>query len=132
MAKTRVFISFDYENDRDIKTMLVGQAKFPDSSFDFTDASVQDHITGNWKEKVKQKIKNCDTVCVICGQFTHLVSGVSSEIKIAQELNKPYFLLRGRPDKTCTRPAAARSTDTMNAWTWPNLKRLVGRRIIWI
>lgn len=35
--------------------MLAEQAKLPDSPFDFTDASVQDHLTGDWKEKVKQR-----------------------------------------------------------------------------
>ena len=42
-TKKRAFISFDYDNDEGAKIMLAGQAKLPDSSFDFTDASVRDH-----------------------------------------------------------------------------------------
>jgi hypothetical protein len=126
MAKQRVFISFDYDNDSDIKTMLAGQAKLPDSPFDFTDASVKEHLTGDWKEKVKRRLRNCDQVIILCGATTHLASGVSAELSIAQELNTPYFLLKGRTDKTCTWPTVSRSTDKMYNWTWQNLKLLIG------
>lgn len=125
MAKPRVFISFDYDHDFDIKTMLAGQAKLPDSPFDFTDASVKDHLTGDWKEKVKQHIQNCDQVCVLCGEFTHTATGVNAEVKIAQELGKPYFLLSGRVGKS-NKPIGAKSTDKLYKWEWPNLKKLVG------
>jgi hypothetical protein len=52
---TRVFISFDYDNDndKDHKELLVGQAKNPDSPFEISDASVKYHLTGDWEEKVK-------------------------------------------------------------------------------
>ncbi len=42
MAKKRVFISFDVEHDEGAKAMLAGQAEFPDSPFDFPDASVKE------------------------------------------------------------------------------------------
>lgn len=125
MAKQRVFISFDYDHDLDTKTMLVGQAKLPDSPFDFTDASVRDHLTGDWKEKVKARIRNCDQVCVLCGEYTASATGVNAEIRIAQELGKPYFLLSGRGSKS-VRPNAAATGDKMYSWTWDNLKALVG------
>ena len=55
-SKNRVFISFDYHNDKGCKIMLAGQAKLPDSPFDFTDASVDEHLTGDWKDKVKRRV----------------------------------------------------------------------------
>lgn len=124
MAKQRVFISFDYDHDLDIKTMLAGQAKLPDSLFDFTDASVKDHLTGDWREKVKQRMRNCDQVCVLCGQHTDTAAGVNAEVKIAQELTKAYFLLEGREGKS-KKPAAAKPADKLYSWTWDNLKTLV-------
>ncbi len=42
MAKTRVFISFDYDHDADLKTLLVGQAKNQDSPFEIADWSVKE------------------------------------------------------------------------------------------
>jgi hypothetical protein len=124
MAKQRVFISFDYDHDLDIKRMLAGQANHPDTPFDFTDASVQDHLTGDWKEKVKRRMRNCDQVCILCGERTDTASGVNAEVKIAQELAMPYFLLSGRGEKS-KKPNSAKASDKMYRWTWENLKTLV-------
>jgi hypothetical protein len=126
MAKQRIFISFDFDNDADIKNALAAQAKLPDSPFDFTDASLKEALTGDWKAKIKPRINNCDQVIVLCGQSTHTATGVSAELKIAQELGKPYFLLKGRPDKTCPKPNSAYSTDNVYNWNWSNLKALIG------
>jgi hypothetical protein len=125
MVKQRIFISFDFDNDEDIKIMLAGQAKLEDSPFDFKDASVKEPLTGDWKEKVKGRINNCDQVIVLCGTRTNTASGVSVELKLTQEQNKPYFLLWGRSDKTCIKPTAALSTDKVYNWTWANLKALI-------
>jgi hypothetical protein len=126
MAKKRAFISFDYDHDEGAKHMLAGQAKLPDTPFDFTDASVKDHLTGDWKEKVRRRMDNIDVVIVLCGQQTHAASGVAAELTIAQEKGKNYFLLAACSDKTCTKPATARAGDKMYSWTWDNLKALIG------
>ena len=47
--KKRVFISFDYDHDSDIKGSLVGQAKLPDSPFEIVDMSIKEAIASNWK-----------------------------------------------------------------------------------
>ncbi len=125
MAKQRIFISFDYDHDEDIKIMLAGQAKLGDSPFDFIDASVKEPLTGDWKEKVKRRIRNCDQVIVLCGTSTNTASGVSAEVEITQDVGKPYFLLWGRAAKTCVKPSAALSTDKIYEWTWPTLKKLI-------
>lgn len=126
MAKKRVFISFDYDNDEGAKVMLAGQAKLPDSPFDFTDASVKEHLTGDWKEKVKRRLDNVDVVVVLCGQKTHTATGVAAELEIAKQKGKEYFLLAAYSDKTCTKPTTASSSDKLYNWTWPNLKTLIG------
>lgn len=126
MTKQRVFISFDYDNDSDIKVMLAGQAKLPDSPFEFTDASVKEHLTGDWKEKVKRRMRNCDMVIFLCGASSHLSHGMAAEIEIAQELKIPYFLLNGRTQKICYKPRTAYGSDKIYNWTWPNLKTLIG------
>lgn len=125
-TKKRVFISFDYDNDEGAKTMLAGQAKLPDSPFDFKDASIKEHLTGDWKEKVKRRMDNIDVVVVLCGEKTHTAAGVSAELDIAKEKNKDYFLLAAYSDKTCTKPKSALSTDKVYKWTWDNLKVLIG------
>ena len=125
-AKKRVFISFDYDNDEGAKIMLVGQAKLPDSPFDFQDASIREHLTGDWKEKVKRRMNNIDVVVVLCGEKTHTATGVSAELEIAKEMGKEYFLLAAYSDKTRTKPKSASSSDKVYKWTWDNLKSLIG------
>ena len=125
MAKTKVFISFDYDHDADIKNLLVGQAKNDDSPFEITDMSVKEELSGDWKEKVRARIKKVEQVVVLCGEHTDTATGVATEVKIAQEETKPYFLLEGRSGKTCVKPKNAKETDKMYSWTWDNLKNLL-------
>jgi len=125
-TKKRVFISFDVDHDEGTKKMLVGQAKLPDSPFDFTDASVKEPLTGDWEEKVRRRMTNIDVMIVLCGEHTHTASGVKAEVGIAQEKDTPYFLLAAYADKTCTKPTSAKSSDKVYKWTWDNLKALIG------
>src|SRR2546427_3223677 len=46
MAGKRTFISFDYDHDDDLRTLLVGQAKHPDTPFEIVDRSVKEAMTG--------------------------------------------------------------------------------------
>ncbi len=126
MAKKRTFISFDYDHDLDLKNLLVGQAKNTDSPFEIADFSIKEPISEDWKKKARTRIKGCDVVVVICGEHTDTAAGVSAELKIAQEEKVDYFLLKGRANKTCKKPKAAKATDKMYNWTWENLKKLIG------
>lgn len=125
MAKKKVFISFDYDNDSALKELLVGQAKHDDSPFELADWSIKEHIDENWKAKAKTRIKQVDVVIVMCGLNTNTATGVSAELKIAQAESVPYFLLAGYKDKTNIKPTAALSTDKLYNWTWDNLKALI-------
>ncbi|MBN2603582.1 MAG: TIR domain-containing protein [Candidatus Thermoplasmatota archaeon] len=125
MDKVRVFISFDADHDEDLKNLLVGQAKNNDSPFSIFDWSVKEPLEGDWKEKVRKKIRKVDVVCVICGEYTGSASGVSAELSIAQDEGIKYFLLKGRADKTYKKPKSAKDTDKIYNWTWENLKLLI-------
>ena len=126
MAASRVFTSFDFDHDEDLRNLLVGQSKNPDSPFELADWSVKEHMTGDWKEKVRRRIRSVDQVVVICGEHAHTAAGVGIELKIAQEEKKSYFLLYGRSSKDCTKPTTALSSDQMYKCTWDNLKSLIG------
>ena len=125
-TKKRIFISFDVDHDEGTKEMLAGQAKLPDSPFDFTDASVKEPLTGDWKEKVRRRMANIDVMIVLCGEHTHTASGVKAEAEIAQGKDTPYFLLAAYSDKSCTKPTSAKAGDKLYKWTWDNLKALIG------
>lgn len=125
MATQRVFTSFDFDHDEDLRNLLVGQSKHPDTPFEMADWSLKEAFTGDWKEKVRERIRRVDQLVVLCGEYTDSASGVSAELTIGRDEKKPYFLLKGRKDKTCTKPTAALLTDKMYDWTWDNLKLLL-------
>ena len=125
MAKVRLFISFDFDHDADLRNLLVGQAKNPDTPFEIADWSLKETLSGDWREKVRSRIKRVDQVCVICGEHTNTATGVSAELSMAQDESKQYFLLYGRSSKTCVKPKSAKSSDKMYKWTWENLKQLI-------
>lgn len=85
ITKKRAFISFDIDHDEKAKIMLAGQAKLPDSPFEFKDNSVKEHLTGDWKEKVRHRMDNVDVVIVLCGTKTHTAKGVAAELSIAKK-----------------------------------------------
>lgn len=124
MAKKRVFTSFDFEHDENLRNLLVGQSKNPDSPFEMIDWSVKEAMSGDWKRKVRDRIKKASQMIVLCGQYTDSAAGVSVEIEIARDEDIPYFLLAGRQNNN-KRPKAAKSTDKMYKWTWDNLKALI-------
>jgi hypothetical protein len=122
----RVFTAFDYDDDESLRNLLVGQSKHEDSPFEMHDWSVKEPFAGDWKSKVRTRIRSVDQVIVLCGERTHTATGVAAELTIAQEEQKPYFLLWGYSDKTCTKPTSAKEGDKIYKWTWDNLKALIG------
>ena len=119
-----VFISFDYDHDDDLRTMLVGQSKHDDTPFFISDWSIKD-ASSDWKEKARARIKRAEQVIVICGLYTDSATGVNVEIRIARELDTIYFLLAGRAAGANKKPTAALPTDKLYDWTWDNLKKLI-------
>jgi hypothetical protein len=125
MTAKRVFISFDFDHDQDLRNLLVGQARNPDTPFQISDWSVKEPFTGDWRAKVRQRIRQTEITVVICGTSTHTATGVAAELDLTRQEGHPYFLLAGRSDRTCTRPSNANPSDKMYNWTWDNLKALI-------
>lgn len=125
MVKKKVFISFDYDHDEELKIALVGQSKHPNSPFEIVDMSIKEAIDSKWKEHARKRIKNCDVVIVICGYYTDKATGVSAELTIAQEEKTPYFLLCGRAKGDVVKPLGSLSSDKIYNWTWDNIQALL-------
>lgn len=122
---TRAFISFDFDHDEELRNALVGQSKHPDSPFSIGDWSVYEPFDERWRERVRERIRRVNLVIFICGEHTHNAKGVTAEMSITQEEGKPYFLLRGRPEKTCKAPKGVLRSDKIYKWSWSNLKDLI-------
>lgn len=127
MAKKSAFISFDYDNDKDIYGSLLAQSENPNLAFSITDWSLKEPITEKWKEEVRDRISRVDLTIVLCGEHTDQADGVAAEVTIIHEESKPYFLLKGRRRKSCKKPRNARRTDELHKWTQKNLKKLISQ-----
>lgn len=124
MSKKRCFISYDYDNDANIKNALMAQSKVENSPFEISDWSLKE-ASPNWEKEAREKIKNSSIVIVLCGENTHRAKGVEKELKIAQQENISYFLLAGYSDKPIRKPISAKDTDKIYTWNWDNLERLI-------
>lgn len=127
MASPRVFVSFDFDHDEELKNALAGQARMENVPFEFADWSLKEPVSGDWKEEARERIRRSAIVWVICGAHTNTAAGVSAEVRIAREEGKPVHFIRGRSDKTCKLPKAAAPEDEMLDWTWENLVALIGQ-----
>ena len=122
MPNVRVFMSFDPENDADLRDLLLEQSRRQCSGFEISARSEAVTMTDRWDESVRRQISGVDEVIVICGEHTASSVRVNAELRIAQEEQKPYFLLWGRRERMCTKPAGSKRDDSMYSWTWEILQ----------
>jgi hypothetical protein len=125
MPNVRVFMSFDPDNDGDLHDLLLEQSRRQSSGFEVSGRSGDATMTDHWDEKVRRQISAVDEVIVICGEHTASSARASTELRIAQEEEKPYFLLWGRRERMCTRPAGSKRDDSMYSWTWEILQEQI-------
>ena len=117
LHQVRVYMSYDLGHDGDLKKRLLGESAKSGSGFEIQGCSELAEMTGSWSERVRLRIAAADEVIVICGEHTEDSLQVAAEIGIAQQEQKPYFLLWGRREVMCTKPVGARSGDGMYSWT---------------
>ena len=117
--KNKVFISFDYYEDKDKKGSLVAQSRRSDSPFSISDSSLQEAVPDHlWVGKAQSAIARCDIFVVILGYNTHQAPGVHKEVAIARGLRKRRFQLKTQG----TDPVAIPGAGPVLNWTWPKLK----------
>ena len=122
MAKRRIFASFDYDNDLDLKNALIGQARLPDSPFEVIDFSLKEsQPESEWERKARDAIKRAETVIILLGSRTHSASGVKKEVRFATDEGKHRFQLKPQ-DKN---PQSVLGGGVVYNWTWDNLRKLL-------
>ena len=90
MPKKKVFISFDFDNDKTLKDFIIGQAKLSDSPFDVSDFSLKEAAPEkDWLDKARAAITRSEVFIVMLGPKTKKASGVLKEVKLANDLKKP-------------------------------------------
>lgn len=122
MAK-RVFISFDFDNDKVLKDFMVGQSRLKDSPFEIYDWSLKESVPEeDWEDEARKKIKRSDIVLVMVGEKTYKASGVLKEVKITRDEEIKIIQMIGYKDKDYTRVPDA---GYLYSWNWENLKNLL-------
>jgi MTH538 TIR-like domain (DUF1863) len=124
MAKTRVFVSYDFDNDKTLYDFIIGQAELSDSPFEVSDHSFKKAAPqADWETKARAAINRADKFIVMLGPKTRNASGVKKEVAIAISLGKPRFQIIGY--STGSRDWAVPGAGVTYRWNWPNLKKLL-------
>lgn len=122
--KTKVFVSFDFDNDRKLKDFIIGQSKLADSPFEIADHSLKEAAPEhNWEQKADRAIGRSDVVIVMVGPHTHRAQGVLKEVRMARNREKRIVQVIGYKDGDYT---AVPNAGRLYRWNWENLKNLLG------
>ena len=124
MAKKKVFVSFDFDNDKVIKDFIIGQSRLQDSPFEVIDNSLKEAAPmKTWEDKARAAIKRSDIVVVMVGPKTHKAPGVLKEVQMARDEGKQIVQVIGYKDGDYT---PVPNSGRLYSWNWENLKKLLG------
>jgi hypothetical protein len=124
MAKKKVFVSLDFDNDKTLKDFIIGQAKLEDSPFEVIDFSLKEAAPEKtWLDKARAAISRSEVFIVMLGSKTRNAPGVLKEVKIANELKKEKFQIIGYKDGS--ESWAVPNAGLVYRWDWENLKGLL-------
>ncbi|UYY83104.1 TIR domain-containing protein [Arthrobacter sp. YA7-1] len=118
MATKVVFIAFAKE-DEPTRNLFTGQRVNPATPFEFTDMSVKEPYSSEWKEKVRTRIRRSHGVIVLISRNTPAADGQLWEITCAVEEGVPLLGIwiednyRIKPKEMGLSPC--------KAWTWANI-----------
>lgn len=128
MAK-KIFISYDYNNDRIYKNMLVAWDKNKEFDFNFydqsVDVSVNSYDAAVIRRVISSKINNSTNFLCIVGTDTHKSRWVEWEIRKAIELNKKIVAVKIKSTNS-TPTALFGNTDAWAmSFTFDSIKKAI-------
>jgi len=124
VRKKRVFVSFDFDNDKKLKDFIIGQSRLPGSPFEVADHSLKEaQPQRSWEVKARAAIARAEVFIVMLGPKTRTAPGVLKEVRMAQALRKPRFQIIGYQNGSIawSVPGAGRTYR----WSWDAIKRLL-------
>lgn len=98
MAKKKIFVSYDYDNDKRFKNILLAWSRNSDIEFSMQDCSADVSINSTnaavIKRAISAKINNATYVLVLVGEKTWQSSWCTWEIEKAVELKKKIIAVK--------------------------------------
>ncbi len=98
MTKQKIFISYDYDNDKDYKNLLLAWDKNKIFDFNFTDesadVSINSHDVSVIERAISAKIKQSDIFLCLIGKYAQQSDWIKWEIEKAIELGKKVVAVK--------------------------------------
>ena len=120
MPTLNVFVSFEFDKDKDLQNNFYEQAK-TNTQHRIKNCSLREaYPTQKWKDKARVAIRECDVVIVLIGEDTHNAQGVRTEVDMARGLGRPIFQVR--PQKRPFGGLSDLEEPIPGKWKWINKK----------
>lgn len=87
-GKKVVFVAFAIEDERQ-RDFFKGQSLHPRAPYEFVDMSVKEPYDGNWKDRVRTRIRRSHGVIVLVSKNSLASSGQKWEIQCSKDEGKP-------------------------------------------
>jgi len=133
LTKKKIFISYDYENDKGYKNLLLAWDANSDFDFSFYDSSVDVSVnssdTAAIKRVISARINQSTYFLCIIGKKTYKSGWVDWEINKAIDLKKK--LVAVKIDKAYTSPNAILNVGVIWAlsFTFDNIKKAIDNAV---
>jgi len=118
----RIFVAFAIEDERQ-RDFLKGQSLLGASPFEYTDMSVKEPWSDDWKTNCRTRIRGCDGVIALISRNTLSASGAKWEISCAIEESKPLLGLWAYTDDRTILPEMA--GQSVAVWTWAAITNFI-------
>ena len=118
-SKKVVFVAFAIEDERQ-RDFLKGQSLLTKSPFEYTDMSVKEAYSEEWKARVRTRICRSDGVIALVSKNSLSSSGQKWEISCAKEEQKKIRGIWAYTDDRTTL-----SGVTTVTWTWDNITNFI-------
>jgi hypothetical protein len=120
-SKPRVFVSFDFDHDRGLKDLLIGQTKNGRTPFGAVDYTLKEaRPQATWESDALRKIRASGVFLVLLGPQTRRAPGVLKEVVMAQNVR----VQRGQLGRSPLRIAQLLPANGTTAWSVPNAGRV--------
>jgi len=117
--KKVVFVAFAIEDERQ-RDFLKGQSLNTQCPFEYTDMSVKEAYSSEWKERVRTRIRRSDGVIALVSKNSLASSGQKWEIACAREERKKVLGIWAYSDDRTDLPGVSTGT-----WTWPRIESFI-------
>ena len=129
MAKPKIFISYDYDNDKNYKNLLVAWDKNSEFDFSFYDESVDVSVDSTDAAAIKRvisaRIGGATHFLCLVGKKTHSSDWVAWEIEKAKELKKKLVAVKIDRENTSPSGLIGAGVSWAMSFTFDSIKKAI-------